>query len=151
MLVFSFLALTVACQNFKEDVSIDTLKTKVSGDPLFADYNNALDKTVELFATGELSFKNVDRNYIKQHEKTAENAEQLIQVYEKAGMKNAKKYLETTGNIPLTFSKIVNKYYRLANMSGPERQAFMKSIAVPMKKMDAQATLQKRKQNLSNN
>ena len=150
LLLFSFVAFSGACQT-QDDVSIDTLRTRVVNDPLYKEYNSLLDKEVELFATGELSFKNVDMNYIKLHKKDAETGEQLIQVYEKAGMKNAQKYLDISSGITLSFSKIVNKYYRLANMSGAERQVFMKSIAIPVKKLDLEETRGKRKKNLSNN
>ena len=146
MFVFSLFAITAACQNLtlEADMSLDSLRAKVSKDPIFAEFNDALDKQVEVVATGEVNFKNVDKAYIKQHRSEAQTAEELIQVYEKAGLKNAKKYLETSNAPQLAFAKLVNKYDRLANMSVPERKAFMKSIAVPGKKLDFKETFERR-------
>ena len=144
--VFSFLAFTISCKD-SDDISIDSLKAKVAKDPLFLAYNDALDKEVELFAKGELSFKGVDMNYINKNQESVQNEAQLIQLYEKAGMSNAKTYLTVSGNLKAAYAKIVNKYYRLANMSVEERRAFMKSIKVPMKQLDALSVLKERRKN----
>jgi hypothetical protein len=149
-LLFLFIGFTGACQNV-EEVSIDTLKARVADDSIYKEYNSLLDKEVELFATGELSFKGVDMNYIKIHKKDVETEEQLLKVYENAGMKNAKKYIEVSNGIMAKYSRLVDKYYRLANMSEAERRLFMKSIKIPMKELDFEKTRIERKKHLSNN
>ncbi len=150
ILVVSFLAFTASCKD-RDDISIDTLRDKVSKDPLYIAYNEALDNQVELFATGKVTFKGVDVKYIDKYKSLAETEEQLIQVYQKGGMKNAKEYLVASANVRTTYAKIVNKYYRLANMTIAERQRFMESIKIPVKHLDPLATFKERKKNLSNN
>ena len=130
---------------YSQTENSEKLKVKVINDPIFQMYNSLLDKEVELFSKKQVTFKNVDINYIKLHRSEAKNETELIDIYEKAGMKNAKVYVETSNRIIATGKQLVNKYSGLSQMTDVERKFFFKSI-LPKANIDAIKNPKERKE-----
>ena len=148
----SLIILLVLLLHFAASSQDDSkLKIEMSKDTLFQRYIKLIDKMVELISTRQVTFKNVDMNYIKLHRNEAKNEQELIDIHEKAGMQNAKPYVETVNALQKVSIQLNSKYPRLSQMTEDERKVFLKSITPatnipPPPRADAEKNVKKKKE-----
>lgn len=147
ILFFGVLFFMVSCQK-TEFMDRDTLKIKMVSDPTYIKYKALNQKHTVMLASGEFgSFTHDNLDKIKNYSKGVITYDDLIAAYDKAGVKNARTYVDLKVNLTALNLRLEKKFPLFAKMSPKESTDFLVEIGFLNSQLDLKQIFSSRKKN----
>lgn len=109
----------------------DTLKIKMVADPTYIKYKALYAKQTEMLALGEFGRFTQDKlDKIKENAKGIKTYDDWVSAYDKAGIKNARSYIDFNVNLKGLNFRLNKKFPLFAKMSPKERADFLIEIGL---------------------
>jgi hypothetical protein len=143
---FGILFFMVSCQK-AEFMDRDTLKIKMVADPTYIKYKALYTKQTEMLASGEFNLTRDKLDKIKENVKGVKNYDDWVTAYDKAGVKNARTYIDLKVNLRALDIRLGKKFPLLAKMSPTERCEFLIEIGLIDSQLDLKKIFSSRKKN----
>jgi hypothetical protein len=146
ILFFSILFFMVSCQK-AEFMDRDTLKIKMVADPTYIKYKALYTKQTEMLASGDFGLTQDKLEKIKENFKSVKTYDNWVAAYDKAGVKNARTYVDLKVNLKALNFRLEKKFSLITKMSPKERADFFTEIGLFDNQEDFKKILSSRRKN----
>jgi hypothetical protein len=100
-----------------------------------------------MLASGEFGLTQIKMDKIKENAKGVKTYDDWVSAYDKAGVKNARAYIDLKMNLKTLNFRLEKKFPAFANMPPKERSDFLIEIGLIDNQLDIEKILSSRKKN----
>ena len=125
----------VSCQK-NEFMDRDTLKVKMVSDPTYIKYKALYFKQTEMLSYGEFALTADKLDKIKENVKGVKSYDDWVAAYDKAGIKNARTYIDLKVQLKALNYRLEKKFPLFAKMSPEESAHFLIEIGLIDNQLD---------------